>query len=107
MWAAALPKLIERIKETVSLLEQVREEHWCNWMMKSLRYLENSDYYGIEHLRDAFGGMGSFNDLLISKDNGYPITDAEYGPINDRLDRLRDELYELADFIRRNHEIKG
>jgi hypothetical protein len=75
-------------------------------MDESLRRVENSDFSGVEYLYGAFGGMGSFNDLVIARMNGHAVADADYVPVNNRLDRLRGELYELVGYLRRHAEIR-
>ena len=37
--------------------------------------------------------------------NGHTISDEEHWAANTKLDELRHELYELADFVRHNAEI--
>lgn len=99
--------LCDRLRETADLLRRVGEQRWCEWLEESFRRIENSDLSGVDHLRGAFGGMGSFNDVLISPVNGHSVSDEESWGLNARLDELRHELYELADYIRRNAEITG
>jgi hypothetical protein len=72
---------------------------------KSLRRFENSDLSGVDHLLRAYGGMGSFNDLILMSANGHSVSDADYRGVNDRLDALRSEMYQLARDVRRNAEV--
>jgi hypothetical protein len=67
--------LCDRLRETADLLRRVGEQHWCEWLEESLRRIENSDRSGVDHLRGASGGMGSFNDVLISPVNGRSVSD--------------------------------
>lgn len=99
--------LCDRLREAADLLRRVGEHHWCDWLEESLRRIENDDFSGVEHLHGAFGGMGSFNDLIIMSANGHAILNNEYRAVNARLDGLRHELYELAEYIRHNAEITG
>jgi len=99
--------LCDRLRETADLLRRVGEHHWCDCIEESLRCIENSDFSAIERLRAAFGGMGSFNDLIIASVNGHAVSDDGYSAVNTRLDELRHELYELAEHIRHNAEIMG
>jgi hypothetical protein len=98
--------LCETLRETCSLLSGAGERHWAKWLAESLRRIENGDFSGITHLRDAFGGMGSFNDLVLGSFNGHAVGDAEFRQVNESLDSLRSELYELSDYIRRHAEVK-
>ncbi len=97
--------LCDRLREVSELLRRVGENHWSEWLDDSLRRIENSDFSGIEHLRGAFGGMGSFNDLIIMPENGHVFSVDDCSAVNARLDELRSELYELTDFIRHNAEM--
>jgi hypothetical protein len=73
-------------------------------MDESRRRLESNDCSGIDHLLGAYGGMGSFNDLLLTPDNGHTVSAADSGNVNDSLDALRSEMYSLARDIRRDDE---
>ena len=95
-------ELCERLRETSALLRSAGESHWAKWMDTSLRRIENSDLSGVDHLLGAYGGMGSFNDLILMSANGHSVSDADYRDVNDRLDSLRSQVAELAREVRRN-----
>jgi len=101
--ATKLDKLIDTLNEIIQLLESDGEEHWSEWLRRSRAQLLNSDYSGIEHLRSAYGGMGSFTDLVIgqSYENGEFKWKEGYAEKNERLNELRGKAWELADAIRR------
>ena len=98
-------ELCERLRETAALLKRAGESHWAAWMDKSLRRIENSDLSGVDYLLGAYGGMGSFNDLILMSANGHSVSDADYRSVNDRLDALRSEMYQLARDVHRNAEV--
>ena len=96
--ARQLQQLCQVLRELIQLLEADGETHWQNWMAESLKDLEANNLRGAEHLRGAYGGMGSFNDLIIGQrlsDKGF-----EWAPgasdANDQLDALRSQAYGLA-----------
>jgi hypothetical protein len=101
-------KLIVLLSEAVLLLESDAETHWRSWMLRARNSLEQSDYSGIEYLLGAYGGMGSFNDLAL----GQTSIDGTFAwkpgakALNDRLDVLRTEIWQLATYIKNNHEIR-
>ena len=95
-------QLCERLRETARLLRTAGESHWAKWMETSLRRIENGDFSGVEHLLGAYGGMGSFNDLVLAAVNGQAVNDENWREYNDRLDDLRGQLYTLANDVRRN-----
>ena len=97
--------LCQRLRETSTLLRRAGESHWAKWMDESLRRIENSDLAGVDHLLNAYGGMGSFNDLILMAANGHTVSDVDQHALNDRLATLRSELWELARELRRIAEI--
>ena len=101
--ATKLDELLETLDEIIQLLESDGERHWSRWMRQSRERLQNSDFSGIEHLLSAYGGMGSFNDLVIcqSYENGESQWQEGYSEKNDRLNELRGKVWELADAMRR------
>jgi Domain of unknown function (DUF6966) len=60
------------LDETIGLLERYGEDQWAAWPRTSRRRLAAGDAYGLDHLLQAFGGMGSFNDLALMRANGAP-----------------------------------
>ena len=64
--------LTSMLDEAVELLQKHGITHWAHWLKKDSQFIRNLDFYGVEHLLSAFGGMGSINDLALvepSKDN--------------------------------------
>ena len=105
--ATKLDELLEILDELIQLLESDGEQHWSKWIRQSRSQLLKSDYSGIELLLSAYGGMGSFNDLVISQsyENGQFHWKEGHIDKNNRLSELRSKAWELADAIRRNHII--
>jgi hypothetical protein len=101
-------QLVKVLDQIISLLESDEEDHWKMWVSESKRRLLNSDYSGIEHLLSAYGGMGSFNDLVIcqSSEDGKLTWKEGYKKKNNTLSKLRSKAWELATYIKRNQEIK-
>jgi hypothetical protein len=100
-------QLVEILEQIIAILQADGETHWREWMASVRSSLLNADYSGIERLLGAYGGMGSFNDLVI----GQTTIDGQFRwkpgaqEANDRLCALRSQACKLADFIRHNHEI--
>jgi hypothetical protein len=99
-------RLIGVLDELIALLRSDDETHWSAWMGKAKTRLEKSDYSGIEYLLGAYGGMGSFNDLIICQkiENGAFVSTDESMEKNERLSDLRSKAWELADAIKRSHK---
>ncbi len=89
--------LIGVLEELVSVLESGGESLWSTWMLRAKSRLERSDYSGIEYLLSAYGGIGSFNDLVLCSllDNGRIVQTPEYIQRNNHLDALRNEAWIL------------
>jgi Domain of unknown function (DUF6966) len=100
-----LDELLKILDEIIQLLEADGEKRWSDWMRQSRARLLNSDYSGIEHLLSAYGGMGSFNDLMICQiyENGKFRQKDGYVEKNNKLSELRSKAWKLADAIRRDY----
>jgi len=100
--ATKLDELLETLDEIIQLLESDGEQHWSRWMRQSRERLRNSDFSGIQHLLSAYGGMGSFNDLVICQNYENRQFRWKEGHVeqNNRLATLRSKAWELADAIR-------
>ncbi|GFM86828.1 hypothetical protein PSCICO_22270 [Pseudomonas cichorii] len=90
-------ELISVLDELIALLESDGEEHWSQWMRDARARLADSDLSGITKLRSAYGGMGSFNDLMLGQSyrNGVLCWKSGYGELNQRFYRLRDDVARL------------
>jgi hypothetical protein len=97
-------ELICALDQLVAILESDGDTHWGLWMRKVRARLKDSDYSGIEYLRSAYGGMGSFNDLILgqSYENGVLCWKPGHVELNEKFYELRIEASKLADFISRN-----
>ncbi len=102
---AKLDELLRNLDEIIELLDSDGERHWSSWLRHSRERLSNSDHSGIELLLSAYGGMGSFNDLVIGQNNQNGQFRWKDGHVetNNRLNELRENAWELADSIRRDH----
>lgn len=47
----------------VKILQAEQYDHWANWMLEDLKFWETTK--SVEHHLHAYGGMGSFNDVVI------------------------------------------
>jgi hypothetical protein len=104
-----IQKLSKVFDEIVQLLEASGEKYWANWMLEAKDGLKYSNDYGIEHILAAYGGMGSFTDLVLYQkvENGR-IKWTVFDRIrNSRLSKLRTRAWELANAIRRESTRKG
>ena len=86
------------LQKVIELLDADGEVHWRDWMSTSLAALESNDLNGARHLRNAYGGMGSFNDLVIGQrmDGDHFSWTPDAHSANDKLDALRSQAYSLT-----------
>lgn len=99
-------KLVSFLNELIPLLEKEENDQWTKWMKRARRLILNSDFAGVEEVIGAYGGMGSFNDLVIGysyKGNAL-IKKENYEELNNKLNFLRSEVYELSIQIRKDFD---
>lgn len=95
-------ELVEILSLLATFLEEQDEKLWQNWVLDTRKRLLSSDYSGIEKLLSAYGGMGSFNDLVV----GYYLKDGVfhqregYVSTNETLSGLRTRAWDLATKIK-------
>jgi len=85
-------RLLAVLDEIVSLLEAHEEAHWAGLIRESRDKVAQGGMKGIKSLFSRYGGMGSFNDLIIAQ---HLSGEAMAAP-NDRLYALRSQAYDLA-----------
>ena len=95
-------ELIEVLEALITLLRENEENHWSNWMAQAKKMVASSDYSGIEKVLSAYGGMGSFNDLILGtyEESGSLHKSPQHDQINEQLSSLRTRAWELAEAIR-------
>ena len=57
--------LARELDEAASLFQKHALAHWANWLRKDSALMRKGDFYGVEHLLSAFGGMGSIGDPVL------------------------------------------
>ena len=99
-------ELMTVLAETASLLENAKEAFWLKWIRENLNMIQQQNFRGIERLLSGFGGMGSFNDLVIHTINSHEIQEKDIPKVNERLASLRSKLYDLAHKVKREVEVE-
>ena len=82
--------LLAGLEQAVALLRQHGEDRWAAWLEKDRQLIAAEDFRGVEHLLEAYGGAGSFNDLVLADTAA-----------NAQLQSLRSRLYEIGTSLRR------
>ena len=97
---AKIPRLIKLIDEVQQLLRKHGEETWANWLEEGCSRIRDRDFAGVQHILSGFGGMGSFNDVYICPTNHHAIEQRNVDRVNDKLQALSSQIYELARQLR-------
>lgn len=85
----AVDALIQALDGACRLLENVGEDFWGDKLQMGRKRVAEGDAYALRQLEGTFGGMGSFNDLVIHPINGHDVEPHEVDHVNRRLDVLR------------------
>ena len=98
--------LIEDLGSLIKLLEEDDEDHWSVMIRKYRQRLLDSDYSGISCLLQMYGGMGSFNDLMLGQSNvnGAIEWKKNAKELNEQLDLLRTKVFKITEEIRYDYD---
>ena len=58
--------------------------------------IQRNDANGLRRLLQAYGGMGSFNDVVLTHQNSHQIATMQERMVNERLAALRSSMYSDA-----------
>jgi hypothetical protein len=94
-------KLLEALDRAVALLRDCSVDFWADWLESDRRKIAEGDRYALEHLLMAFGGMGSFNDLVIHPLSGHVVDDVDVDRVNRELTTHRSEIWSAAKAMKR------
>lgn len=89
--------LADMCEEAAGIFRKHSIENWAKWLEKDAGLLRNSDFYGVEHLMSAFGGMGSLSDIGL----------AEPSPENPPILRTHSDDARLQILIEKIRELAG
>lgn len=99
-------KLLIVLDQLIEILEHDGDTHWSQWMRSTRARFLASDDSAITCLLSAYGGMGSFNDVVLgqSRVHGVFAWKPGYVELNEQFDTLRAEAAQLAKAIRDSQE---
>ncbi len=95
-------RLLDLLAEARSLLADVGEQHWADWLAQQIERLNTLRAAGIASLLEGYGGMASFSDLILHQRNGHEIDPDDEERLNARLDDLRSAILRTAKRIDEN-----
>src|SRR5262245_58369446 len=81
-----LAELVAALSEAEALLRQRGDGHWADWLERDRVRIAARDAFGLDHVKQAFGGMGSINDT-------YPADDDEVGAKLAKIYTLAAQLF--------------
>jgi hypothetical protein len=84
-------KLLADLDEAIALLRDVGETQWRSSLERDRERIGRGDSYGLDSLLRAFGGMGSFNDLVLSQPG---MDGSRAAQADNRLWDLRNEIWD-------------
>jgi hypothetical protein len=91
--AERLSRLVEEMAEV--LLRQ-GVTHWGKRLARDARRIRRSDAYGLIDFIQAFGGMGSLNDIYFHPENANAATLEEAERLNAWFEDASEQAYVLA-----------
>jgi hypothetical protein len=81
---------MERYKQALKamfiLLSRTGVDGWAKWIMEDIQLAEESK---VDHHLRAYGGMGSFNDVIICTINGHKVTEEQEPWVNQLFQNLQ------------------
>jgi hypothetical protein len=92
-------RLVRALEEASILLRRHGEQQWATWLETDRTRIENGDRSAIDHVLQAFGGMGSLNDVVFHQP-GVAVGD-ETADDTDKLRQVASVIYEEARALQR------
>lgn len=98
-----MDELIQLLIACETLLRKVGEEFWADRLLKVIQKSDGDlDLNLVAEIITLYGGMGSFNDLVISLYNNHIVDPEDEGQLNSKLNKLRGEIYQEAIRLRKS-----
>ncbi len=89
--------LVQLLTNCEVLLRKVGEVFWADKISRILKKDSGTlNIYLIREIISWYGGMGSFNDLIISNYNDHSVNPDDEHKFNEELSRLRGKIYQEA-----------
>jgi hypothetical protein len=99
-------ELKSSLNQVVALLREHGEQLWLSWAERCQRELNANDSAAFGRILGAFGGMGSFNDLLILAWNGHLIQPEQEAVVDNNMpNQDHDPRLTLKPSVATRHEV--
>ena len=89
-----LEELLADLDEAIGVLSDAGETRWKSWLERDRARIAAGDPYGVDSLLRAFGGMGSFNDLVLAQPDADPSQVDLLRRADQRLWDLRAQIWQ-------------
>jgi hypothetical protein len=89
-----LDNLSSELRKTIAFLDGVNEKVWASRLVSYEQRLAKSDKSVLADLRREFGGMGTLNDLYLTRINGHSVPPDSEKRLNAELNQLRQSIYQ-------------
>ena len=99
-----LESLAQLLDEAANLLRTYGVGNWAAWLKTDAERIRRSDFYGVEHLLSAFGGMGSLNDVVLVRSGEMPQEVRNLSNDNAHFESVRTEIYTRATKLAREEQ---
>ena len=95
-----MERLLADLDEAIGLLQSGGETHWSTWLARGRAEVARGEAHGLDLLVSGFGGMGSFNDLVLTQPNAGANADL-LREVDDRLWDLRQSIWQACRDLQR------
>jgi HAD superfamily hydrolase (TIGR01509 family) len=86
-------RLLADLAALTLLLRRIELDHWAEWFETDAMRIDSGDAFGLTHILSAYGGMGSFNDVVVDPRNGHPVSAAQADRLDHQLQILRSRIW--------------
>ncbi|MDQ0708350.1 hypothetical protein QFZ52_001002 [Arthrobacter woluwensis] len=97
-------ELMTDLSQLNRLLDDCDVRHWPSWASQGLVLLESDEPRGLSHIRRAYGGMGSLNDVILSVRNGHRLAVEDEKAVNDQFRALCSLVYDHTVWLQEDLE---
>ncbi|NLR95095.1 DUF6966 domain-containing protein [Flammeovirga agarivorans] len=94
-------RILDELNLLINHLDKYEEKNWSDYFRKVQRLIDNGDVRGVDSLNTIRGGMGSFNDLVISKMNGHKVEKNGENFANLELMKISKLVFKSVDELKR------
>jgi hypothetical protein len=94
-------RLVLTLTQLAELLRDVGDD-WGDSVDRCRSLIERGNASGLVAFLGTFGGMGSFNDVVISPVNGHHVAPSQIGSVNAEFQRLKSQAWADATALKRD-----